>query len=488
MIHPQFRPLLLHHFKYDLTSDQEVAVRSLEQFLFSSTYDTVFCLRGYAGTGKTSLVAALVRTLQNIGRRVVLLAPTGRAAKVLSHYAEMPAYTIHKMIYRQETFKGEDTRFQMGYNKNKETLFVVDEASMMGFGGGGSALFGSGCLLDDLVQFVYEGQGCRLLMVGDTAQLPPVGEERSPALIGATFGRYGLQAIEAELTEVVRQTSASGVLRNATELRQQISQGEAAMIPPIVGSKRGEVRFLPADELIETLVTNYSRCGADDVVVVTRSNKRANVYNQGIRARIFDREEELSRGDRVMAVKNNYYWTEILRAGLSEGETLPFDFIANGDMAEVVRLRNIHDQHGFRFADATLRFVDYDDYEIECRVLLSTLTSESPSLTQEENQRLYENVLQDYMDIPSQRERMKAVRRDSYYNALQIKFAYALTCHKAQGGQWNCVFIDKGIVSDETSHLSYLRWLYTALTRTTDRVYLVNWPKDEQVWSEDEPE
>lgn len=481
MLHPQFRPLLLHHFQHTLTADQTLAVEALEQFLFAASDDSIFCLRGYAGTGKTSLVAALVRTLKDIGRRVVLLAPTGRAAKVLSSYAGMPAYTIHKMIYRQETFKGEDTRFQMGYNKNRGTLFVVDEASMMGFGGGGNAMFGSGCLMDDLVRFVYEGSGCRLLMVGDTAQLPPVGEEVSPALIGATFRRYGLDAIEAELTEVVRQASASGVLRNATRLRQLISAGDATQMPAIYGGERGEVRFLPADELIEALVTNYSDQGADDVVVVTRSNRRANIYNQGIRARIFDREEELSRGDRVMAVKNNYYWTEVLRTELSEGESLPFDFIANGDMAEVVRLRNIHDQHGFRFADATLRFVDYDDFEMECRVMLTTLTSESPSLTAEESQRLYECVLQDYMDIPSQRERMQAVRRDAYYNALQIKFAYALTCHKAQGGQWSRVFIDKGIVAEDTSLTSYLRWLYTALTRTTDCVYLVNWPKDEQI-------
>jgi exodeoxyribonuclease-5 len=488
MLHPQFRPMLLHHFQHTPTTDQVAAVDALEQFLFAASDDSIFCLRGYAGTGKTSLVAALVRTLQGIGRKVVLLAPTGRAAKVLSSYAGMPAYTIHKMIYRQETFKGEDTRFQMGYNKNRGTLFVVDEASMMGFGGGGNAMFGSGCLMDDLVRFVYEGSGCRLLMVGDTAQLPPVGEEESPALIGATFRRYGLEAIEAELTEVVRQASASGVLTNATQLRQLIAAGDAAQMPAIYGGERGEVRFLPADELIEALVTNYSHCGADEVVVVTRSNRRANIYNQGIRARIFDREEELSRGDRVMAVKNNYYWTETLRAGLAEGESLPFDFIANGDMAEVVRLRNIHEQHGFRFADATLRFVDYGDFEMECRVILSTLTSESPSLTSEESQRLYDCVLQDYKDIPSQRERMQAVRRDPYYNALQIKFAYALTCHKAQGGQWERVFIDKGVVAEDTSLISYLRWLYTALTRTTDRVYLVNWPKSEQIVIEEEDE
>lgn len=482
MRHPQFYPLMEHHFHHNMTHEQMLAVKQMATFLFASSPETVFCLRGYAGSGKTSLIAALVHTLHDIGRGVVLLAPTGRAAKVMSGYAGKPAYTIHKAIYRQETFRGEETAFQMGYNKYRETLFIVDEASMMGFADTGSGtMFGSGNLMDDLIQFIYEGQGCRLMMVGDTAQLPPVGEEESPALQPDTYRRWGLHALCVDLTEVVRQASDSGVLSNATSLREAIRFGGEGPFPQIIGSKHGEVRFLPADELIETLETAYSQCGNDNVVIVTRSNKRANVYNQGIRARILDREEMLSRGDRVMAVKNNYYWTDVLRRELEKGETLPLDFIANGDIAEVIRIRNIHEQHGFLFADTTLRWVDYGDFEMECRVLLSTLTSESPSLTHTESNQLFQNVLADYMDIAHQRERMEAVRRDPYYNAIQIKFAYAVTCHKAQGGQWERVFVDQGFPIDGVADLGHLRWLYTAITRTTDRLYLINWPQSEQV-------
>lgn len=473
-----FTQILSQEFPHDFTPLQAEAAARMSHFAVDAEGADAFILRGYAGTGKTTLVGAVVRTLVRMQRPVVLLAPTGRAAKVLADRSGIPAHTIHRVIYRQETFRGEDTRFGMNYNRLQRAVFVVDEASMIarGIAYSGSP-FGSGQLLDDLVRFVHEGRDCRLLLVGDTAQLPPVGEEESPALSARALRAYGLSVDEADLTEVVRQSEDSGVLAAATRMRCLIAKG-ADRLPAIRISRHGEVRQLPGSELIETLISAYSEYGADDTIVITRSNRRANIYNNGIRARVMDREEEITRSDRVMVVKNNYFWTEQLTAQLQEGDPpLPLQFIANGDTAEVVRLHNVHEMHGFRFADATLRFGDYDDFELECRVLLDTLASESPSLTAEESHRLYESVLADYADIHSLRERMKHVRRDPYYNALQLKFAYAVTCHKAQGGQWSRVFIDQGYVPDDVSLHSYLRWLYTAFTRTTDRIYLVNWPE-----------
>lgn len=482
-----FTRLLSQEFPHAFTPLQAEAAARMAHFMADAEGADAFILRGYAGTGKTTLVGAAVRALVRMRRPVVLLAPTGRAAKVLGSRSDMPAHTIHRIIYRQETFRGEDTRFGMGYNRLRHAVFVVDEASMIARGTtyGGSP-FGSGHLLDDLVRFVHEGEGCRLLLIGDTAQLPPVGEEESPALQSRELRAYGLRVDETDLTEVVRQSGDSGVLAAATRLRCLITGG-AQQPPRIRLSRHGEVRRLPGNELIEALVGAYSEYGADDTIIITRSNRRANIYNNGVRARILDREEEITRNDRVMVVKNNYFWTEQMSQSLAEGDPpLPMQFIANGDTAEVVRLGNVHEMHGFRFADATLRFGDYDDFEMECRVLLDTLASESPSLTGEESRRLYESVLADYADVPTLRERMKHVRRDPYYNAVQLKFAYAVTCHKAQGGQWSRVFIDQGYVGEDVSLHSYLRWLYTAFTRTTDRIYLVNWPESQSEW--DEPE
>lgn len=480
MIQDELARQIALQFRHPFTPGQQLAVRELASFIMAPCGEAAFILCGYAGTGKTSLIGALVRVMKLLEREVVLLAPTGRAAKVFSAHSGERAYTIHKHIYRQQTFNGEGTRFSLGFNKLRHALFIVDEASMVANSGGGMSLFGSGMLLDDLIRYVYEGEGCKLLLVGDNAQLPPVGEAESPALCRDVLCGYGLRVSKALLTEVVRQGEDSGVLANATRLRDLLVGGFAGL-PRIRGDARGEVRFLPGNELIEALLSAYADCGTGDTIVVTRSNKRANVYNNGIRARIFDREEELTRGDLVMAVKNNYYWPEQLAATLSEGEKLPFDFIANGDTAEVVRVRNVHELYGFRFADATLRFPDYEDYEMECRVLLSTLASESPSLTAAESRQLYEQVLADYADVPSKRERMKRLRRDPYYNALQIKYAYAVTCHKAQGGQWSRVFVDQGYLTAETADASYLRWLYTAFTRTTHRLYLVNWPEEQRM-------
>lgn len=497
MISRLFAQHIATEFPHDFTPLQAEAVVTIGDFLSDPRTNQAFILRGYAGTGKTSLVAAVVRVWRRLERPVVLLAPTGRAAKVFSQHAGLPAYTIHKVIYRQDSFNGEDTLFRKGWNASKEALFIVDEASMVS-NQGGNSIFGTGMLLDDLIEFVYAGLGCRLMFVGDTAQLPPVGEDDSPALQADILRSYGLHVRMAELTEVVRQTESSSVLHNATRLRQHIGlHGSFGLNPhdgaseehqvnengwPLISvGEKSEVRVMPGDELIEALETSYRNWGTHDTIVVTRSNKRANIYNNGIRSRIFDREDPLTRGDLIMAVKNNYFWIAQAAAGLSEGETIPMSFVANGDCAEVVAFRNVHEIHGFEFADATLRFTDYDDYELDCRILLRTLQSESPSLTADESKRLYDAVYADYADIKNKRERMKAIRNDPYYNALQIKYAYAVTCHKAQGGQWHEVYVDQGYIPDETDPIAYLRWLYTAFTRTSANLYLVNWPKAQTI-------
>lgn len=511
-----FARAIAEEFPHEFTPHQLMAATRIGTFLADPRDNQAFILRGYAGTGKTSLVAAVVRVWQRLDRPVVLLAPTGRAAKVLSMHAGIPAFTIHKIIYRQETFKGEDTRFDRGWNPAKEALFIVDEASMIpsdrnapawngnfSESGEGLPIFGQGNLLEDLIHFVYSGQNCRMMFVGDTAQLPPVGDSESPALRPSTLKTYGLDVTGAQLTEVVRQDSISPVLREATKLRQNIAElsdprsgtrqqmaaegssqasitnGTAPSGLATIDISGDGLYATPGNELIDALENSYCNWGTDQTIVVTRSNKRANIFNNGIRARIFDREDVLTRGDLVMAVKNNYYWTAEAQAELPKGEQLPMAFIANGDSAEVVRFWNMHEMHGFTFADATLRFFDYNDLELDCRILIDTLNSESPNLTREEQQRLFQNVLLDYSDIKNERERMKAVRKDPYYNALQIKYGYAVTCHKAQGGQWHEVFVDQGYLPDDIEPVSYLRWLYTAFTRTSENLYLVNWPQNQ---------
>ncbi len=476
MIEETLLELLASEFRHPFTPSQRHAAQELVRYLLTPARNAAFILRGYAGTGKTSLVAALVRTLRRLERNVVLLAPTGRAAKVFAAYAGVPAYTIHKQIYRQQTFRGEDTRFSLGYNKAGGTLFIVDEASMVTLAGGGSSLFGTGRLLEDLISYVYAAPGCRLLLVGDVAQLPPVGEAESPALRRDVLEAFGLLVGEADLTEVVRQTQTSDVLAAATLLREQLADGFNGL-PSIATRPDGEVRYCPGDEFFEELISAYDACGTDETLVITRSNKRANLLNAAIRARVFDSEEELGRGDHVMVVKNNYFWPAHEQAALPKGERLPFDFLANGDTAEVLRVRNHHEQYGFHFADVELRFPDYDGVELTCRALLDTLRSEAPALTHEESLRLYEGVMQDYAHLPSKAERLKGLREDPYYNAVQLKYAYAVTCHKAQGGQWKRVFVDQGFVAPDMLGAPYLRWLYTAFTRTRGLLYLLNWPE-----------
>ena len=443
------------------TAEQEQAIDVFSLFMSDGDENVVMILRGSAGTGKTTLAGAIVRAMTTLKQKMILLAPTGRAAKVFSLNAGHPAYTIHRRIYRQKS-AGDLSAFNLNANLNRDTLFIIDESSMIANQGYGDSAFGSGCLLDDLMQFVYNGQNCRMVLVGDKAQLPPVGEDESPALMSDVIRGYGMKVYECDLNQVLRQSEDSGILWNATRIR------DAFDLPKIKFNGFPDIQMVPGDELIETLSTSYSRVGMDETMVITRSNKRANIYNQGIRNTVLDREEELCRGDQLMIVKNNYYWTE-------QSKEIPF--IANGDIAVVQRVRNVHELYGFRFAEVTMQLPDYDNFELTATVILDSLTTESPALSREQQEQLYNAVLEDYADVPLKADRIKKLKSDKYYNALQIKYAYAVTCHKAQGGQWAHVYIDQGYMTDDMLGPDYIHWLYTAFTRATEKLYLVNWPK-----------
>lgn len=452
------------------TPDQQNALHLMVSFMYDREPHSLFILKGYAGTGKTSLLSAVVKAFRELKQRFVLMAPTGRAAKNFSLLADYPAYTIHKRIYREEAF-GNDS-FIINNNLTPHTLFIIDEASMIYNEGRGNSMFGTGCLLNDLLGYVYSAEGCKLIFSGDAAQLPPVGEEESPALSSTVLQRYGFKIWEAELTQVVRQKNDSGILSNATRLRQLIADEEFFELPTFDLRSYTDIKRLPGDELVETLETCYQQDGADDTMIVCRSNKRANIYNNGVRNQILGREEELSAGDRILIVKNNYFWPE-------ENQCKEIKFIANGDMAIVRRIRNIRDLYGFRFADTTLTFPDYNDCEMDVTVLLDTLQSDAPALTKEQNDQFYNAIFEDYADIPQKTERIKSLKADMYYNALQIKYGYAVTCHKAQGGQWSNVFLDQGYMTEEMITPDYFRWLYTAMTRASHHLFLVNWPKEQ---------
>lgn len=478
----ELKYLILQQFGFPPTPEQAQALDVFVQFMTDSNPHAVMILRGSAGTGKTSLSGAIVRTLRAVRQKVMLLAPTGRAAKVFSLNSGMPAYTIHRRIYREKAFAGVDGQFNLNDNLYTDTLFMVDEASMIANLGLGGTTFGSGCLLDDLVHFVYQGRNDRLLLIGDKAQLPPVGEEESPALSAAMLQGYGLSVYECDLNEVVRQSQQSGILFNATRIRQMITHDDITQLPKIRFSGFSDIREMPGAELIEALGDSYHQVGLDDTIVVTRSNKRANIFNQGIRNMVLDREEELESGDMLMIVKNNYYWMEEERKKIKEREErkvqsneLPA-FLANGDRAKVMKVSRRIELYGFHFATLLLKFPDYDNYELEATVLLDTLTSEAPALTHDQQEQLFHKIEEDYQDIPLKADRMKAIRQDPYFNALQVKFAYAVTCHKAQGGQWSHVYVDQGYMTDDMLTPDYIHWLYTAFTRATEMLYLVNWP------------
>lgn len=506
MIIDELKYKILQQFGFPPTQEQAHALEVFAEFLTDRDPHAVMILRGSAGTGKTTLSGAIVRTLKEIRQKVMLLAPTGRAAKVFSLNSGSPAYTIHRRIYREKSFSGVEGQFNLNDNLYTDTLFMVDEASMIANMGLGGMSFGSGCLLDDLVHFVYQGRNDRLLLIGDKAQLPPVGEEESPALHAAMLEGYGLKVYECDLNEVLRQSEESGILYNATMIRQMITHDDITQLPKIHFAGYSDIKPMPGAELIEALADSYHHVGLDDTIVVTRSNKRANIFNQGIRNMVLDREEELSQGDILMIVKNNYYWMEEERKKIKEKEIeerrvksegtesgtathkvqsskfqvqsndIPA-FLANGDRAKVLKVRRRIDLYGFRFATLLLQFPDYDNYELEATVLLDTLTSEAPALTHEQQEQLFHQIEEDYQDIPLKADRMKAIRQDQFFNALQVKFAYAVTCHKAQGGQWAHVYVDQGYMTDDMLNPDYIHWLYTAFTRATEMLYLVNWPE-----------
>ncbi len=455
---------LIQSFGFKPTDGQAVVMYHLSAFLLSQKENPTYILRGYAGTGKTTLVKTLVKTLPSIGMRYVLMAPTGRAAKVLSSYSGQDASTIHRRIYQAKSFPDGSIRIARAENKYKNTLFIVDEASMIGE----QKEFGSSSLLDDLLGYVFSGENCRLLLIGDTAQLPPVGSNRSPALDCEYLkAEFPITIATYELTEVKRQALESGILYNATDVRQLLGQNLYEYSLPLFHLKGfDDIQKIEPETFEEMLHNVFANTSDNEAVIVCKSNKRANLFNQAIRGRILNIEGEIATGDKLMVVKNNYYWTE---------GNPDINFIANGDMAEIRKIKHFDEMYGFRFADVELSFTDYPDApNVEVKILLDTLNSNSPSLTEEENKRLFSAIEEDYMDIPNRRERYKEMKKNPWFNALQVKFAYALTCHKTQGGQWNSVFIDSSLNQKDTLDVEDLRWLYTALTRAQERVCFVN--------------
>ncbi len=468
MINSFISGLISRNFPHNPTDEQRKAIDSMADFLTSNEDDSLLLLKGYAGTGKTSLVGAFVKTLAELKQKTVLLAPTGRAAKIFSNYAGQKAYTIHKRIYRQKTFSNEPTGFLTAPNLHKDTTFIVDEASMITNDSADGYFFGTGRLLDDLIQYVYSGERCRLMIIGDEAQLPPVMQIESPALNPAILQGYGLHVFSFQLTNVIRQQADSGILFNATRIREAIKAQQTDLFPKLRCSSFADFRNIKGEELIEEIDAAYNRDGIDETLIVTRSNNRATIYNNGVRNRILYREEELSAGDRLLVARNNYFWASNIQE---------MDFIANGEIIEVVKVRRTYEMYGFRFADIIARFPDHE-IESEVKILLDTLQTNAPALPKELNDKLFYAVLEDYADITTKAGKIKKMKVDPHYNVLQVKYAYALTCHKAQGGQWLNVFVDFGYLTEEMMDESFYRWLYTALTRATQRVYLVNLPKE----------
>ncbi len=452
---------------FETTPGQKKIIEKLSEYLSDEDFSQIFVLNGYAGTGKTTLIAALVAALKDLGIKTVLLAPTGRAAKVLARYSHEKALTVHKRIYRQQTNADYESKYSLNINSERDAVFIVDEASMLSDRTSDGAFFGSGSLLHDLVAYVRSGRACRLILVGDNAQLPPVGSDCSPALDPAALEFHG-SVLYNTLDEVVRQQAESGILFNATLVRCMLENGILEI--PRFRMDFPDIEAVEGGDFLEKLQDCYALYGRDETIVITRSNKRANRYNEGIRRNVLYAEEEIESGDMLMVVKNNYFF--------ASDDDCPMNFIANGDVARLQRIRRFEDFYGFRFADAVLEFPDYDDTSIACKVLLDTLASESPSLTREESQRLFYEVEKDYEEIKSKLKRFKEIRENPHFNALQVKFSYAITCHKAQGGQWKAVFIDRCLFGDEPMTRDMLRWLYTALTRATEKLYLVNF--DEQ--------
>jgi ATP-dependent exoDNAse (exonuclease V) alpha subunit len=452
-------------FPHEPTSQQTELFNLLHIFLQKDNGDECFILKGYAGTGKTTVLGALVKALKHYNYKSVLLAPTGRAAKVITNYSGRKAFTIHKRIYRKKSALNVDESFSIADNLASNTLFIVDEASMVS-----DQLSGNNrdTLLNDLVKYVYNKKNCKLLLVGDTAQLPPVGSDESPALDAQLMkSEFFLDVFSYEMTDVLRQQKDSGILFNVTRIRDMIRKGKETM-PQIITKGYKDVFRMTGERLEEGLEYAYNKYGNENTLIICRSNKNANLYNKQIRARLLWREEELTGGDQIMIVKNNYFW-------LQEQEESSTGFIANGDIAKIRKVRKIEEIYGFRFADVQIEFIDYaEDPVLDCKIMLDTLYSESPALSPTDQKRFYLEVMKDYDHITNKRAKHQELKLNPYYNALQIKFAYAITCHKAQGGQWGAVFVDQGYLTDDMVNLDFLRWFYTACTRATNELFLVN--------------
>lgn len=461
-----FGRAVLSHLPYEPNREQTMLIASLSFFCINQEPESLLLINGYAGTGKTSLTGALVRALADFGKKTVLLAPTGRAAKVFSEYSGHSAFTIHRKIYRQKSYSPEYGNFLLAENKHVDTFFIVDEASMIPNASAEGAVFGTGRLLDDLIHYVYSGVRCHLILLGDNAQLPPVGFTESPALSVEQLRSYGLKVYETQLTLIARQNEGSGILHNATLLRNNMSCRENLVKPVLHLSEYNDIEVLSGEYMSETISDCYDRDGLNETIVITRSNKRATMFNAGIRNQILYREDELVSGDMLLVAKNNYFWSE-------QYEEL--DFIANGDVARVSRVRGTHKMYGFRYADVTLEFPDHNNIEVDAKVILDGLFSDSPALSREQSERLFTEI---YAELEGdKRTRYKALKQNPYFNALQVKYAYTVTCHKAQGGQWKNVFIDMGYIPEDAfTSLDFYRWLYTAITRARSHVYLINFP------------
>lgn len=458
---------LKEYFDHELTPGQKNFLDNFPDFILFPDKNEVLLLKGYAGTGKTTVMKTVVKTLTRLKIRSVLLAPTGRAARVLANITGRQAFTIHKKIYRQKSAKDGFGTFVLDKNFHSDTYFIVDEASMISNSGMEYTVFGTGKLLEDLVDFVKSGNRCKLILVGDVAQLPPVGKVLSPALDSEELKIQGMEVKEFNFNEVVRQAEKSGILWNATHIRELIMSGKSQM--PAMGlSGFNDIYYVNGNDLIEELSSSYDEVGVEDTIVVTRSNKQANKYNAGIRSRILWREDEIAVGDLMMVVKNNYHW-------IDENEQV--DFIANGDIFEIIAISNYTERYDRRFADLSIRLIDYNDVELDVKIMLDVINLETASVPAEENKAFFYAIAEDYKDMKPRKKMYDAVREDDFFNALQVKFAYAVTCHKAQGGQWKNVFIDHGYFVDDMMNKEYLRWLYTAITRATDKLFLVNFSK-----------
>lgn len=468
MLKAKISSYIFKKLEYQPTESQKALIEMLSEFLVQHNNNHVFILKGYAGTGKTTIISALVKVMEQLKLKSFLLAPTGRAAKVFNFHSHRPAFTIHKKIYRQKTSSDGFGEFQLDQNLHSNALFIVDECSMIGNKSSENSIFGSGNLLEDLIEYVYTGRNCNLMLVGDTAQLPPVGLDTSPALDIPKIKNYGFNVLTATLSEVTRQMESSGILKNSTNIRLQITKKKDISSFVRLDTYEDVIR-LYGNSLVEEISASYDKFGIDATMIVCRTNKRANKYNAGIRQQILWREEEIAVGDHIMVVKNNYFWA---------GQLENMDFIANGDIAVIEQILGYQERYGYRFADVVIRMVDYDNIEIQTKIMLDTLHLDSSSLPYEKNREFYYAVAEDHPEIKNKRGLLKKIRENDFFNALQVKFAYAVTCHKAQGGQWKAVFVDHGYLTDEMVNREFYRWLYTAFTRATQKIYLVNFRKE----------